>query len=186
VHRSTVLPAALALAFGLTLGGYALAQDQATPPAGDTALCATPLAEAEGTPAIVVTAPTTAATPGGVEPGTPVGLFPCATPINATPAGGTPIPETTGGTAVEVQFVDIAFVPAALTVAGDTDVPFRFTNTGAAPHNFTIDDPAVFSGDLGSGASADLVVNLPAGTYEYYCAIPGHKEAGMVGVLTAQ
>jgi hypothetical protein len=30
---------------------------------------------------LVVTAPTTAASPGGSEPGTPIGLFPCETPI---------------------------------------------------------------------------------------------------------
>jgi nitrite reductase (NO-forming) len=87
---------------------------------------------------------------------------------------------------VEVQFVDIAFVPAELTIPSGTDVPLRFVNNGMAPHNFTIDDPAVFSGDLGPGASTTLVVNLPAGTYEYYCSIPGHRQAGMVGTLTVQ
>lgn len=59
------------------------AQDQATPistPASDEVLCATPLAAASGTPEIVATAPTTAASPGGSEPGTPIGLFPCGTP----------------------------------------------------------------------------------------------------------
>ena len=30
------------------------------------------------------------------------------------------------------------------------------------------------------------VINAPAGTYEYYCNVPGHKEAGMVGTLTSQ
>jgi len=28
-------------------------------------------------------------------------------------------------------------------------------------------------------------VELPAGTYVYYCAVPGHREAGMEGLLTA-
>ena len=77
-----------ALAFFLTVGVTlaVAAQDQATPtttPASDEVLCATPLADgAEGTasPEIVVTAPTTAASPGGSDPGTPIGLFPCGTP----------------------------------------------------------------------------------------------------------
>jgi hypothetical protein len=76
----------------LGLGGYAVAQDEATPPAGEATptevLCATPLPAATGTPEIVVTAPTTAGTPGGAEPGTPIGLFPCATPFEATPTEG--------------------------------------------------------------------------------------------------
>lgn len=59
------------------------AQDQATPattPASDEVLCATPLVSASASPEIVATAPTTAASPGGSEPGTPIGLFPCGTP----------------------------------------------------------------------------------------------------------
>jgi hypothetical protein len=65
----------LALVFAVT------AQDQATPT--EEALCATPLGEANAmaSAALVVTAPTTAASPGGSEPGTPIGLFPCETPI---------------------------------------------------------------------------------------------------------
>jgi uncharacterized cupredoxin-like copper-binding protein len=26
---------------------------------------------------------------------------------------------------------------------------------------------------------------LAAGTYDFYCSIPGHREAGMEGVITA-
>jgi nitrite reductase (NO-forming) len=187
MHRTSFLLAVLAGVLGLAAVGFAVAQDQATPPADDAALCATPLAEAQGTPATVVAAATTAATPGGVAPGTPVGLFPCATPIDATPTsetGGTA--GATAAEAVRVEFVDLAFEPAELSVPAGADVPFTFVNGGALPHNFTIDEPAVSSGDLASGASSEAVVNLPAGAYEYYCSIPGHREAGMVGTLTAQ
>jgi uncharacterized cupredoxin-like copper-binding protein len=190
VHRTSFLLAVAAVALGLGLAGFAVAQDQGTPPAGDDgALCATPLAEAEGTPATVVAAPTTAAaTPGGVEPGTPVGLFPCPTPIDATPTSETGGAAAAEGAAeaIQVEFVDIAFEPAELGIPAGTDVPLRFVNDGALPHNFTIDEPAVFSGDLDPGTSSEVVVNVPAGEYEYYCSIPGHRQAGMVGTLTAQ
>ncbi len=189
MHRLVVVLAVFAVAFGVAVGGYAVAQDPATPGADATpadALCATPVAEGAGTPVDIATAPITAATPGGVAPGTPVGLFPCATPVDATPfteePGGTP--QAGAVVPVVVEMVDIAFVPVELTIPANTDVPFQFINTGAAVHNFTIDDPAVFSGDLAAGATSDLVVNLPVGTYEYYCSIPGHAEAGMVGTLT--
>ena len=76
--------------FALGAGGFAVAQDQATPTAGGTpmaeTLCATPLAEANGTPVKVVEAASPAASPGGMDAGTPVGMFPCATPIAATPS----------------------------------------------------------------------------------------------------
>jgi hypothetical protein len=74
-----------AVAVMLTLGvAYAVsAQDQATPTgtaSSEEVLCATPLAEATGSPEVVASAPTTAASPGGSDPGTPIGLFPCGTP----------------------------------------------------------------------------------------------------------
>ncbi|MDP9356051.1 MAG: cupredoxin domain-containing protein [Chloroflexota bacterium] len=189
MHRLVAVLAVFAVALGVAVGGYTVAQDLATPAMDATpsdALCATPVDEAAGTPATVATAPITAATPGGVQAGTPVGLFPCATPVDATPfseaPGGTP--EAGAVVPVVVEMVDIAFVPVELAIPANTDVPFRFVNNGAAVHNFTIDNPAVFSGDLAAGATSDLVVNLPAGTYEYYCSIPGHAQAGMVGTLT--
>jgi hypothetical protein len=62
------------------------AQDQATPTGGTPTepLCATPIGEASpmASPEIVVSAPTTAASPGGSDPGTPIGLFPCETPAS--------------------------------------------------------------------------------------------------------
>jgi uncharacterized cupredoxin-like copper-binding protein len=33
---------------------------------------------------------------------------------------------------------------------------------------------------------AEEVLNLPPGNYEFVCDIPGHKEAGMVGVIEVQ
>jgi uncharacterized cupredoxin-like copper-binding protein len=34
----------------------------------------------------------------------------------------------------------------------------------------------------GMGASVSFVPTKP-GTFEFFCAVPGHKEAGMVGTL---
>lgn len=198
MHRSFVLFGLIVAAIALALGGYTVAQEAATPAAegGETELlCATPLAGSpaaaiEGTPVAVATAPETAATPGGVEPGTPVGLFPCGTPdaistpvTDAAPAGDA---GAAVATEVTVEFIDIAFVQTTLTIPANTDVTFRFVNNGAAVHNFKIDSPEVFSGDLDPAQTADLTVNLPAGVYEYYCSIPGHSAAGMIGALTVQ
>ena len=188
-RRFMLLGLALA-AIILTAGGYAVAQDSSSEPdaAGTPTdlLCATPVSGAESTPAMVATAPETAATPGGIEPGTPVGLFPCGTPGASTPevdAGGA---NATEAMVVNVDMVDIAFTQTTLTIPANTDVTFHIVNNGAATHNFKIDDPEVFSGDLGAGQSVDLTVNLPAGTYKYYCTIPGHEAAGMLGELTVQ
>ncbi len=58
-------------------------------------------------------------------------------------------------------------------------------NTGALPHDFSVDALKI-SQPVESGAS--ITVTIPAdakpGTYDFYCNVAGHKEAGMVGRLT--
>jgi uncharacterized cupredoxin-like copper-binding protein len=86
------------------------------------------------------------------------------------------------GETVSIKAEDIFFDPADITIPADTDVTIDLTNEGAAPHNFAIDALNV-SVDLPPGAKESVVINAPAGEYEYYCNVPGHKEAGMVGKL---
>ena len=42
------------------------------------------------------------------------------------------------------------------------------------------------SDTVSSGGTATLTETLAAGTYEYYCEIPGHRAGGMVGTLTVE
>ena len=37
-----------------------------------------------------------------------------------------------------------------------------------------------------SGDTETLTLNLPAGTYTFYCNVPGHRAAGMEGTLTVE
>jgi plastocyanin len=55
-------------------------------------------------------------------------------------------------------------------------------NADFVPHTFTIDALGI---DLTVPASGEdqLTIILPPGTYTFYCDIPGHPEAGMVGEL---
>jgi uncharacterized cupredoxin-like copper-binding protein len=103
-----------------------------------------------------------------------------ATPAAASPAAGgaAALPTT-----LEVDMVDLAFEPKDLTIPANTDVTINAVNKGALPHTFTITGVAD-TGEVAAGASAEVKVNLPAGTYEFDCTVPGHKEAGMVGTLT--
>src|SRR5215217_1894530 len=50
------------------------------------------------------------------------------------------------------------------------------------PHNFSIDELGIDI-DIAPGETQETVINAPAGEYEFYCNVPGHKEAGMVGTL---
>jgi uncharacterized cupredoxin-like copper-binding protein/mono/diheme cytochrome c family protein len=84
-----------------------------------------------------------------------------------------------------VTSFDIYFEPAEVAIPADTDVTFHLPNDGAAAHNFSIDALGI-DVDLAPGSEEQVVINAPAGTYEYYCNVPGHKEAGMVGTLVVE
>jgi len=64
-------------------------------------------------------------------------------------------------------------------------ITLRYTNPSPVPHNVAIDvDGAAKEGKvIQGGASDDLVVDLKPGTYEIYCSVPGHRQAGMVAKL---
>ena len=116
------------------------------------------------------------------QDGTP-SASPMASPVGspvASPVAGHP------ATAITVEMIDIAFNPTEVTIPADTDVTVNLPNKGVLPHNFNIDEVNVHSGDVPGGGSTALTLNLPAGTYEYYCNIPGHAESGMVGELIVQ
>jgi uncharacterized cupredoxin-like copper-binding protein/mono/diheme cytochrome c family protein len=84
-----------------------------------------------------------------------------------------------------VTSFDIYFEPKEVAIPADTDVTFHLPNDGAAAHNFSIDALGI-DVDLAPGSEEQVVINAPAGTYEYYCNVPGHKEAGMVGTLVVE
>jgi nitrite reductase (NO-forming) len=117
---------------------------------------------------------------------------PCASPVASPAAGMTPTmaaspsamasPEACGG-GNTVKLEDIKFDPKELTIAANTDVTITITNDGATVHNFNIDELNIHSGDVQPGATTTVKINAKAGDYQYYCNIPGHKAAGMVGTL---
>jgi plastocyanin len=117
------------------------------------------------------------------------GVYPTPDPANAPAsptAAGSPTAAPSGtptGNTVEVDMVDIAFQPTEITIPANTDVAVTLVNKGASQHTFNIDALKVATGNVDPGATKTVTINAPAGEYEYYCAIPGHKEAGMVGKL---
>jgi plastocyanin len=113
-----------------------------------------------------------------------------ATPqaAGATPAAGEEEQAAAGegaGEAVTVESYDIYFEPDELSIPADTDVPVQLPNEGVALHNFSVDELGI-SVDIAPGATEETVINAPAGEYEFYCNVPGHKEAGMLGMLTVE
>jgi uncharacterized cupredoxin-like copper-binding protein len=91
--------------------------------------------------------------------------------------------ESAGSTAVKVDAGDIFFSEKELSIPADTDVEITVTNVGVAQHDFVIENTEFRTAILNGGSSETITVNLPAGEYVYFCSIPGHRAAGMVGKL---
>jgi plastocyanin len=79
----------------------------------------------------------------------------------------------------------LAFSTTSLKAKAGT-VTIDFTNKAPLPHNFTL---ASSSGSvLGAtptfqGGTKSLKLSLKAGTYTFYCSVPGHRAGGMQGTL---
>ena len=72
--------------------------------------------------------------------------------------------------------------------AGSVTVDFQ--NNQAISHDVAIQKgssgPIIGQTDLVSSGSASTTVNLTPGSYTFFCTVPGHREAGMVGTLTVK
>lgn len=123
-----------------------------------------------------------------------------AAAATATAEGTAAAPAAASTAAIE--FADIKYSVTELTATAGQPLEIALTNAGVLEHDFTIDEiegeatvdgKSAESGDwdvhvsLPAGGAATLVVTpTKAGTYEFYCSVLGHKEAGMKGTLTVQ
>jgi len=68
-------------------------------------------------------------------------------------------------------------------------VSIDFTNMSPLGHNVTIESSSkavVGATPTFQGGSKTLSLNLKAGTYKFFCSVPGHRQAGMEGTLTVK
>jgi nitrite reductase (NO-forming) len=102
----------------------------------------------------------------------------------------TPTPASGGGSssggAGTGTPVDVTLADFSIDVAGGTNLKpgtytFTVTNNGPSAHNLTIEGPGLnepATPTFTSGTQS-LTVTLASGSYEFFCSVPGHKEAGM-------
>lgn len=109
------------------------------------------------------------------------GVAPPVTPVSAAPTSG-PLhlsADPQGNLAYDTKTL----------AARSGHVTIVFTNRSPVQHNVTIADPkgkVIGHTPTFTGGSKALALNLPAGTYTFYCSVPGHAQAGMKGTLTVQ
>jgi len=80
----------------------------------------------------------------------------------------------------------LAFDQTELTAAAG-EVTIELVNDSGISHNVEVEGNGIEEvSETISEGSTELTVTLDAGEYEFYCAIPGHREAGMEGTLTVE
>lgn len=109
---------------------------------------------------------------------------------------------------IQVDAKDFSFAPATLDVTAGKTVMIDLKNTGAVEHDFTIrtiklagkaeshgnaDSHMHTAGESAVHVAAKVGTNgtvtftpTEAGTYQFECSVPGHKEAGMVGTFVVK
>ena len=109
---------------------------------------------------------------------------------------------------VSLQAAEFRFEPSSVEVMAGQQVTVTMQNMGTVEHDFVIQEipveqsaaesesatpghtmdemevePAVHMGAMAGMSDSVSFVPTKPGTYEFFCAVPGHKEAGMVGTL---
>ncbi|HLN63036.1 MAG TPA: cupredoxin domain-containing protein [Symbiobacteriaceae bacterium] len=109
------------------------------------------------------------------------------------PAPAEPAPEPAAPPAAKLTVVmgrdgAMAFEPPMLTVRRGSVVELTLVNKDTAQsHSLVIPDLNAKSRQVMPGDTVKLVFTAAkAGSFRFYCDVPGHKDAGMVGAITVQ
>lgn len=115
-----------------------------------------------------------------------------STAASSSSAAGASTPAPSGAAQVLKLAADpsggLSYNTTALT-AHPGKVTIEFTNSAPIEHNVTVASGAGATEGATptfSGATKSITLNLKAGTYSFYCSVPGHRQAGMQGTLKVQ
>jgi plastocyanin len=113
-------------------------------------------------------------------------LSACGGGTDATPAATDDAdPGSTSSGGVTIVATEFAFDPEDFSLPADEDVELTLENAGVVEHDIVVeelDDRELVYAN--AGETVTETVNLSAGTYTFYCSIPGHRASGMEGTLT--
>lgn len=82
---------------------------------------------------------------------------------------------------------EFAFTPSIITARAGQQIVLNFENQGKSNHNFIIEGLGVGSRVIGAGQT-DIIefTASDSGTYTFFCSVPGHRAAGMEGLLKVE
>ena len=102
-------------------------------------------------------------------------------------SGGSPSGGAAAGIEVKVGLSDFAFTPKTIEVPADKKFTFVITNTGSVEHDLSVDALKISVVVPPNGKPKTQEAGpLKVGTYDLYCAVAGHKEAGMTAKLVVK
>jgi hypothetical protein len=102
---------------------------------------------------------------------------------STTTAPAASVPSTAPTAPKQIAVTEVEFkIELPSTSLSPGSYTFDLTNKGAVGHDLAFNGPGVDNektGVIGPGKTAKLTVDLKGGTYDVYCSVPGHKQAGM-------
>jgi plastocyanin len=128
-------------------------------------------------------AKTTTTAPGAEAPPAAAGSE--TSPATSTPATAPAPSATTSLKLAANPGGELSYDTKALSAKAGT-VTITMTNMSPVEHNVTVAEGSKVLGATPSfvGGTKTLTLSLKAGTYTFYCSVPGHRQAGMEGTLT--
>jgi plastocyanin len=114
------------------------------------------------------------------QPGQDTGLLASAVPT----AAGKPAAAQNGLLSIDADPGGQLLFTASKASAPAGKLTIKFANTSGVPHNIAIDGKGKTPVTPKGGGS--FTATFAPGTYTYYCQVPGHRQAGMLGTLTVK
>jgi mono/diheme cytochrome c family protein len=116
------------------------------------------------------------------KPGKDVGLLASAV---APAGGGKPAVEKNGVLSITADPNGQLLYVETTATGTPGPVKLEMPNESGVPHNVVIEDGGIETPVLTNGI-AKASGTLKVGKFVYFCSVPGHREAGMVGKLTVR
>lgn len=88
---------------------------------------------------------------------------------------------------VTIIGTEFFFSPSQITLKAGEKIKITFENQGGAPHNLVIDGFDVQTKIISKGQK-DIIEFIASrtGKFDFFCSVPGHREAGMKGMFKVE
>lgn len=109
-------------------------------------------------------------------------LFPLLLLAACSSGGGLSAVSGPSAPKLEVAATEMRFTPSEIAV-DEGDVPVVLRNEGTVIHDLRIEKKPALLLEASPGQTSTGTWPLDKGRYRIYCSVPGHRSAGMEGVL---